>query len=265
MVEDLKLQPYAELHIHIRMEFQVMLGCLRWIARVRPDISYACNALCRVSHAPDIIALKHLKRVFKYLKGTIDFKLEFNKSNENSANTVWGYADASFGEDPETSKSHGGTALFVGDYLVCNYSRLQPVVSTSTFESGLVELTRAAKELLFALGVMNDIGLRPRSKPFLQTDSQTTLTLLKSEVLKRKSKHMAIKLNFLRDLASQQIVTYLKVDTKTNVADVFTKPLGSQRLMNLLPGLLQTESRRPVGIASEWDFDLCLKSPYMWV
>ena len=261
----MKLQPCTEPDKHVRMEFQAMLGCLLWIARVRPDISYACNALCRVSHAPDTTALKHLKRVFKYLKGTIDFKLEFNKSNENSASTVWGYADASFGEDPETSKSHGGAALFVGDNLVCHYSRLQSVVTTSTFESELVELTRAAKELLFALDVLNDIGLRPRSKPFLQTDSQTTLTLLKGEVLKRNSKHMATKLAFLRDLASQQIVIYQKVDTKINVADVFTKPLGRQRLMDLLPGLFETKSRRPVELSSMWDFDLCLKSPYMWV
>ena len=78
-------------------------------------------------------SLYGLKRVFKYLKGTINFKLEFKKSNGNSAHTVWGYADASFGEDPEISKSHGGVALFVGGNLVCHYSQLQPGVTTSTF------------------------------------------------------------------------------------------------------------------------------------
>ena len=87
--------------------------------------------------------------------------------------------------------------MFVGGNRVCHYSRQQSVVTTSTFESELVELTCEAKELPFALDLMKDIGLRPRNTPFLQTGSQTMLTLLKIEVLKKKSKHMAAKLSFL--------------------------------------------------------------------
>ena len=161
--------------------FLKMLGKLIWITKLRPDLDYATNVLCRVAHKPTKEAWSSLKRCFRYFKGTAGFKLKFRKSADTE---IWAMSDASFAED-HSYKSHGGCVIYCGRNLVQHYSRIQRLTATSTAESELVEIYRKSNEITFVRGIAQDLGMSfSTSKIF--TDSKVVIDVTNGDVLKRR-------------------------------------------------------------------------------
>ncbi|KAG2830222.1 hypothetical protein PC111_g7463 [Phytophthora cactorum] len=71
---------------------------LLWIARcTRPDIAFAVHRVTRRAHAPVEADWRRTKRIARYLKGTIGFKLYLtgdSASNRNTPVRIEGYSDA---------------------------------------------------------------------------------------------------------------------------------------------------------------------------
>lgn len=61
----------------------------------RPDISYAVSSVAQFMSNPGLIHWKAVKRIFRYLKGTLDFGLVFTRVDKPSGLT--GYSDAEWG------------------------------------------------------------------------------------------------------------------------------------------------------------------------
>jgi len=58
-------------------EYQELLGRLMYISvHARPDISYAVSCLSQFNHNPKQMHMVALKRILRYLKGTIEYCLE---------------------------------------------------------------------------------------------------------------------------------------------------------------------------------------------
>ena len=59
-----------------QLKYSQLIGSLLYIAnKSRPDISYAISRLSRYTHNPSEIHWIALKRVFRYLRGTLDYAL----------------------------------------------------------------------------------------------------------------------------------------------------------------------------------------------
>ena len=71
--------------------YREAIGCLMYaMLCTRPDLSFSICYLSRFSNNPRIEHWKALKRVLRYIKGTIKLKLKFGKESEN----ILGYSDA---------------------------------------------------------------------------------------------------------------------------------------------------------------------------
>ena len=223
------------------------LGKLLWITKVRPDLDFATNVLCRVAHKPTMEAWTCLKRCFRYLRGTLGFKLKFQKSADTE---IWAMSDASFAED-HSYKSHGGCIIYCGRNLVQHYSRIQRLTATSTAESELVEIYRTTNELTFVRGLAQDLGMKfSTSKIF--TDSKVIIDVTNGDVLKRRTKHLATKVRRIRDLKDEDLMKLVKIDTEKNVADLMTKQMPAPRFNELRKTLYDVGAflRRPEDVSA---------------
>ncbi|GBP36997.1 Retrovirus-related Pol polyprotein from transposon TNT 1-94 [Eumeta japonica] len=82
------------------------VGSLMFAAIVtRPDIMFAVSTVSRFLNSHDQSHWNAVKKIFKYLKGTLSFGLCF-RSNEN--NTLESYSDADYANDPVTRRSTTG-------------------------------------------------------------------------------------------------------------------------------------------------------------
>ncbi|XP_055614260.1 uncharacterized protein LOC129760625 [Uranotaenia lowii] len=97
--------------------FKELLGYLQYLAlSTRPDICAAVSALSKFQTKLSDAHWSGLKRIQRYLRGTMETKLVYTKGVENPV--LLGYADADFANDIDDRKSISGHAFKVFGNLV---------------------------------------------------------------------------------------------------------------------------------------------------
>ena len=67
----------------------------------------------------------------------------------------------------------------------------------------------------------------------IMCDNSSAISISKNPVQHSRTKHIDIRYHFLRDHADQGTIELLFVPTDTQLADLFTKPLGNERFIKL--------------------------------
>lgn len=89
-----------------QIPYQQAVGSLLFVAQAtRPDISYAVNTVSRFNNNFKMPHWKAIKRIFRYLKQCINFKLVYSKTNLDK---IIGYSDADWGSNIDNRKSCSG-------------------------------------------------------------------------------------------------------------------------------------------------------------
>ena len=73
-------------------------------------------------------------------------------------------------------------------------------------------------------GMLLELGIKQESL-VVYCDNQSAVHLSKNQVFHERSKHIDIKLYFVRDVIESRTVLVEKIDTEHNPADMFTKIL----------------------------------------
>ncbi|GBP91136.1 Copia protein [Eumeta japonica] len=112
----------------------------------RPDITYVVNSLSRYNNQPTNEHWVALKRVMRYLKGTMNMKLVYKRNVDEK---ISGYCDSDWANDIEDRKSCTGYIfLFQGAAINCD-SKKQQTIALSTSEAEYMTLASAIQEALW--------------------------------------------------------------------------------------------------------------------
>ncbi|GKF20512.1 hypothetical protein Tco_0069150, partial [Tanacetum coccineum] len=95
--------------------YRGMIGSLMYLTASRPDLNYAVCLYARYQAKPTKKHLQAVKRIFRYLNGTINMGLWYSKDIDMS---LTAYADADHAGCQDTRRSTLGSAQFIGDKLV---------------------------------------------------------------------------------------------------------------------------------------------------
>jgi hypothetical protein len=172
-----------------------------------------------------------VKHIFRYLVVTQDYDIKFGP-NEPSGPV--GFTDSDYAGCLDTWKSTSGYFFRFGTGAISWRSKLQDCMATSTTEAEYVAASDAAKEALW-LGRLACTFRQCNSKwiPTVFSDSQGAVALAKNPVHHNASKHIEVRYHFVRDCATQGMLSLEKISTTDNVADVMTKSLSMDRFRSL--------------------------------
>ena len=104
------------------------ISALQYLNMTRPDLSFAINKLSQFMHQPTQTYLQHLKRLFRYLKSTINFGIQLQKPV--SLNLVT-FTDADWGRNADDRTSTSAYIAFLGGSPVSWSSKKQRTVALS--------------------------------------------------------------------------------------------------------------------------------------
>ena len=91
--------------------YRSLASALQYITFTRPDLTYAVQQVCLHMHDPRESYLTALKRLLRYVRGTVDLGLVLHRSS--SAELVV-YTDTDWASCPDTRRSTSGYAVFLG-------------------------------------------------------------------------------------------------------------------------------------------------------
>lgn len=202
--------------------YRSMIGKLQYVVHSRLDIAHAVGIVARFSADPKETHMTAIKRIFKYLKGTEDYGLVYQKGNDFDL-TV--YTDANWAGNIDDSKSTSGGAFFLGERLVSWLSKKQGCVSQSTVEAEYVAAALNYTNIAWIKQLLEGINEKVTELVAIFCDNTSAINISKNLVLHSKTKHISIKYHYLREEAQEKKVVLEYVSTKEQIVDIFTKPL----------------------------------------
>ncbi|KAJ1254455.1 hypothetical protein BS78_K061300 [Paspalum vaginatum] len=202
-------------------EYRGMIGSLLYMTATRPDIQFAVCLCAHFQASPRLSHRQAVKRIFRYLKYTLELRLWFSSASLLSLRV---YSDAAFVGCPLERKSTSSTYQFLGSSLVSWSSRKQSSVATSTTEAEYIAAASCNSQLLWTKSTLSDFGLSFKKIPLL-VDSTSAISVAKNPVLYSRTKHIDVRFHFLRDHYEKGDVDLIHVETENQLADIFTKPL----------------------------------------
>ncbi|XP_055835114.1 uncharacterized mitochondrial protein AtMg00810-like [Solanum dulcamara] len=120
-----------------------LVGSLIYLTLTRPDISFRVGVVSRFMQKPKKPHLEALKRMLRYMKGTIDYELFYMKGDPFKINE---YCDADYASEHDTRRSTTGYVFNLGSTAISCCNKSQPIVSLSTMEAEYQAGKMAAQE-----------------------------------------------------------------------------------------------------------------------
>ncbi|GKA56017.1 hypothetical protein Tco_0755089 [Tanacetum coccineum] len=179
-------------------QYRGMIGTLMYLTASQPDLQFAICMCVQYQAKPTEKHLHAVKRIFHYLKGTINRGLWYVKDSSIALTT---FADADHAGCQDTRRSTSGSAQLLGDRLVSWSSKKQKSTAISSTE---------AEYITFAIALCCNNAQHSRSK------------------------HIDIRYHFIKEQVEQGVVELYFVSTDYQLADIFTKALPRERLEFLI-------------------------------
>ena len=211
--------------------YQSMVGSLLYAAiATRPDISQAVGAASRYCSQPNEAHLTAVKRILRYLKGTVNLGLKYEKSQSG---TLTGYSDADWAGDLDDRHSTSGNLFLLAGGPITWLSKKQPTVALSTAEAEYMSLCSATQEAVWLRALLNEFNFHQEQPTVIKEDNQGTISMARNPVSHSRTKHIDIKYHYVRETISNGYVTLEYCPTEHMIADLLTKPLARERFETL--------------------------------
>jgi hypothetical protein len=153
-----------------------------------------------------------------------------------------GYSDADWVGCQINRNSTSGTCQFLGRSLVSWASKKQNSVALSTVEAEYITAGHCCTQLLWMRQTLRDYGYKLTKVPLL-CDNESAIRMTDNPVEHSCTKHIAIWYHFLRDHQQKGDIEIAYINTKEQLADIFTKPLDEQTFNKLRHELNILDSR----------------------
>ena len=202
-----------------------MIGSLLYLTASRSDIMFVVCLCARFQSNPKESHLKAVKRILKYIKGTLNLGLWYGRESKFD---LVGFTDADFAGNRVDRKSTSGTCQFLGGSLVSWSSRKQTFVAQSTAEAEYMAVGSCCTQLLWMMHTLNDFDLRFRKVPIM-CDNTSVIQMSKNPVFHSRTKHIDIRHHFIRDHIEKEDIQLVFIDSLNQIADIFTKPLPTHQ------------------------------------
>ncbi|GJS14893.1 ribonuclease H-like domain-containing protein [Tanacetum coccineum] len=172
------------------------LQCLTF---TRPDISYAVQHVCLYMHDPRESHFSALKRILRYVRGTLDYGLQLFSSSTTDLVT---YSDADWAGCPTTRRSTSGYCVFLGNNLLSWSSKRQPTLSRSSAEAEYRGVANAVAETCWLRNLLRELHTPLSSATLVYCDNVSAVYLSCNPAQHQRTKHIEIDIHFVRDLVA---------------------------------------------------------------
>nr|GEU78203.1 uncharacterized mitochondrial protein AtMg00810-like [Tanacetum cinerariifolium] len=183
MVEKSKLDKDKQGKAVNPTHYRGMVGTFMYLTSSRPDLTFVVCMCARYQAKPTEMHLHAAKRIFKYLRGTVNRGRWYLKDSF-IALTV--YADADHAGYQDTRQSTSRSMQLLGDRLVSWSSKRQKSATISSTEAEYITLSGCCAQVLWMRSQLTDYGLR-FNKILIYCDNKSAIALCCNNVQHSRS------------------------------------------------------------------------------
>ncbi|GJV01300.1 hypothetical protein Tco_1334869 [Tanacetum coccineum] len=152
---------------------------------------------------------------------------------KDSSIALTAYAGDDHAGCQDTRRSTSRSMQLLGDRLVSWSSKRQKSVAISSMEAEYIALSGCCAQVLWMRSELTDYGLGFNKIP-MYCDNKSAIALCCNNVQHSRSKHIDIIFHFIKEQVENEVVELYFVNTEYQLADIFTKALGRERIEFLI-------------------------------
>ncbi|GJS20367.1 ribonuclease H-like domain-containing protein [Tanacetum coccineum] len=183
--------------------YRSLAGALQYLTFTRPDISYAVQQICLYMHDPRDPHFTALKRILRYVRGTIDHGLQLYVS---STSQLTAYTDADWAGCPVTRRIH------------CSFSPPPPCSSAEAEYRGVANVVA---ETAWIRNLLLELHTPLFTATLVYCDNVSAVYLSTNPVQHQRTKHIEIDIHFVREYVASGQVHVLHVPSRFQYARYF--------------------------------------------
>ncbi|KAK0579728.1 hypothetical protein LWI29_030590 [Acer saccharum] len=210
--------------------YRTVVGSLQYLSLTRPDISFAVNRLSQFMHQPSSDHWELVKRVLRYLGGTLNDGILIHRDSPISLHA---FSDADWAGNKDDYSSTGAYVVYLGRTPISWSSKKQQTIARSSTEAEYRTVASTAAELNWVCFLLTDLGLTLPSVPIIYCDNVGATQLCSNPIFHSRMKHVAIDFHFIRDQVQSGSLRVTHVSSKDQLADALTKPLPRANFQTL--------------------------------
>jgi hypothetical protein len=154
----------------------------------RLDVTYSVNSLSQYLSNPGSIHWQAMKRVMRYIKGTVTQSLAYKHSSKG--HIFYGYSDIDWAGDQDTRRSTSGYCFLLIGAIITWTSKKQTSVALSSTESEYMALSKACIEAVWLRKLLQDLGFPQFEPTTIYVDNQSAIALSLNPKFHSRSKHI---------------------------------------------------------------------------
>ncbi|GKB13579.1 hypothetical protein Tco_0847502 [Tanacetum coccineum] len=174
-----------------------------------------------------------VKRIFRYLKGTLNLGLYYLKG---SGFDLKSYSDSDYAGCNLDRKSTSGGCQILGEKLVCWSAKKQSSVVMSSAEAEYVAAVECCAQVLWIKSQLANYDVLYDNVPIF-CDNTSVIAISNNIVLHFRTKHIDIRYHFIRDHILKGDIELHVVHTDLQLVEIFTKPLAEPSFTRLVAEL----------------------------
>ncbi|TFY64067.1 hypothetical protein EVJ58_g2864 [Rhodofomes roseus] len=188
--------------------------------------------LGRFTKNPGMTHWKAVKHLFRYIKGSLDYKLTYSPASNSEL--FASYTDADHAGCPDTGRSISGYVIKMGTGAISWSSHLQTIVALSTTEAEFVAAVSAGQEFLWLRNLLTELGFDVSLASKLRIDSLSTLSIAKNFEHHGCIKHLDLRFYWLKDEVAKGRIEIIHLRTSDMPADILTKSLAKPKVLEMV-------------------------------
>ncbi|XP_052477739.1 uncharacterized mitochondrial protein AtMg00810-like [Gossypium raimondii] len=182
-------------HVEDEHYYKSIVCALQYVVITRPGIAYSANKVCQFMHKPLDLHFKAVKRILRYLQGTLSYGLKFTRASKFLLER---YSDASWGSDVDDRGLISGFCVFLGGNSIYWSSKKQQVVFRSTAEAEYRSVAHIAAEMVWIRSLLTELCIPVSTKGLIWCDSSAAIAVAGNPVMHSKFKHVELDVFFVR-------------------------------------------------------------------
>lgn len=227
----MKGDPDEVLDKAMQKKFRSGVGKLRYLATwARPDILNSVREISRQQREP---TKEHYEAMLKVMQHCVSTP---EKGRKIEPNARWngekefefeisGMSDSNFNQCKDTRKSVSGNCTELNGVPVLVKSVMQETMKLSVTEAELEAATTNVQDMLFVKQIVEGMELTVKIPMVLKVDNQGVRDLINNWSVGGRTRHIATKAMFLRELKEAGIIKIEYMRGTDMATDIFTKNL----------------------------------------
>jgi hypothetical protein len=171
--------------------------------------------------------LQSALRILRYVSGTKDRGLLYRAG---TAVQLAGYTDADWAGNLTDRRSTSGYSFTLGSAAIAWSSKKQPTVALWSTEAEYRGAVVATCEAIWLIWLLKDLHEEVSDPTVIYSDNLSSIQLVKNSVFHARTKHIEVHYHFVRERVLSGEVELQYVSTDWQTTDIFTKPLGVDKL-----------------------------------